>query len=82
MKRAEYCKESISQKCVLFCKMLSLLMLPCKFYHILYIFSSLEMRIFNDLSDDLSIKCVYRKVHILVAGGEGETCFVHIAALK
>lgn len=57
-------------------------MLPCKFYHILYIFSSLEMRIFNDLSDDLSIKCVYKKVHILVAGGEGETCFVHIAALK
>lgn len=57
-------------------------MLPCKFYHILYIFSSLEMRIFNDSSDDLSIKCVYRKVHILVAGGEGETCFVHIAALK
>lgn len=57
-------------------------MLPCKFYHILYIFSSLEMRIFNDLSDDLSIKCVYRKVHILVAREEGETCFVHIAALK
>lgn len=57
-------------------------MLPCKSYHILYIFSSLEMRIFNDLSDDLSIKCVYKKVHILVAREEGETCFVHIAALK
>lgn len=82
MKRAEYCKESISQKCVLSCKMLSLLMLPYKSYHILYIFSSLEMRIFNDSSDDLSIKCVYKKVHILVAGGEGETCFARIAGLK